>query len=384
MSDSTAAARQTLLFIPDISGFTSFVNETEITHSQHIIAELLEVIVDANDIGLEVSSFEGDAILFFREGVAPTAAELLAQVQRMYVRFHAHLKIYEAYRICHCGACSTANRLQIKFVAHYGPVSRSTIRDHATLFGRDVIVAHRLLKNDVPVAEYVLISQDLLSASKWVHLDQAAWCHPETIDATYDFGSIEYTYIPLDPLADRVPEPTSQDFGLGAAASRFGSRAMTIDAPLEFVFNVVSDLSIRHLWLEGLKDTDQLNSRITRNGSTHRCVINSNAKDPFFVTHSVESTPDLVAFKETDHRFGLESIFVLKRVAAATTEVEITYLLKSNFFKEMLLRMFFKRTLLRNLKKSGDRLNAYCGQLEREGRQPLAQIVLESRVVEKA
>lgn len=33
------SSEQTLLFIPDISGFTKFVNETEISHSEHIITE---------------------------------------------------------------------------------------------------------------------------------------------------------------------------------------------------------------------------------------------------------------------------------------------------------------------------------------------------------
>ncbi len=40
MSDDNA-----LIFTPDISGFTRFVNETEIQHSQHIIEKLLEVIL---------------------------------------------------------------------------------------------------------------------------------------------------------------------------------------------------------------------------------------------------------------------------------------------------------------------------------------------------
>ena len=52
-----------LLFIPDISGFTRFVNETEIDHSRLIIQELLEILINANQIGLEVSEIEGDAIL---------------------------------------------------------------------------------------------------------------------------------------------------------------------------------------------------------------------------------------------------------------------------------------------------------------------------------
>ena len=193
MGNPTANAQPTLLFIPDISGFTSFVNDTEISHSQHIISELLELLVDANDIGLSVSSFEGDAILFYRTGPAPTAAELLAQVQRMYVRFHSHLKVYEAYRICHCGACRQANDLTLKMVAHYGPVSLSSVKDHSTLFGREVIVAHRLLKNDGPSAEYVLITKDLQdSFANWVQAEQIAWCQTEVHRATYEFGDIEY------------------------------------------------------------------------------------------------------------------------------------------------------------------------------------------------
>ena len=37
-----------LLFLPDISGFTEFVQNTEVEHSQHVISELLEVLIEAN------------------------------------------------------------------------------------------------------------------------------------------------------------------------------------------------------------------------------------------------------------------------------------------------------------------------------------------------
>ena len=53
-----------LLFIPDISGFTRFINETEIDHSRLIIQELLELLINNNTTGLEISEIEGDAILF--------------------------------------------------------------------------------------------------------------------------------------------------------------------------------------------------------------------------------------------------------------------------------------------------------------------------------
>jgi hypothetical protein len=53
-----------LLFIPDISGFSQFVNEVELEHSRFIIQQLLEVLIRANDSGLQISEIEGDAILF--------------------------------------------------------------------------------------------------------------------------------------------------------------------------------------------------------------------------------------------------------------------------------------------------------------------------------
>ena len=55
-----------LLFIPDISSFTMFVNETEIEHSLLILQELLETLINANEIGWQVCEIEGDAILFYK------------------------------------------------------------------------------------------------------------------------------------------------------------------------------------------------------------------------------------------------------------------------------------------------------------------------------
>ena len=56
-------AEKALIYIPDISGFTKFVTQTEISHSNHIIAELIEIIINANDLNLQISEIEGDAVL---------------------------------------------------------------------------------------------------------------------------------------------------------------------------------------------------------------------------------------------------------------------------------------------------------------------------------
>ena len=76
-----------LLFIPDISGFTRFVNEVEIEHSRFIIQELLEILINANEIGLEISEIEGDAILFYKFGEPHELESLYKQVEKMFWHF---------------------------------------------------------------------------------------------------------------------------------------------------------------------------------------------------------------------------------------------------------------------------------------------------------
>jgi len=150
-----------LIFIPDISGFTNFVNSVEIDHSQHIIHELLEVILDANQLDLNVSEIEGDAILFYKFGESPDLNLAYEQVERMFLLFHKHLEWYESKRTCHCNACISAINLTLKVITHYGAFKEYKIRNFRKLIGKDIIVAHQLLKNDISNHEYWLISNSL-------------------------------------------------------------------------------------------------------------------------------------------------------------------------------------------------------------------------------
>jgi hypothetical protein len=80
-------AQPALLFIPDISGFTQFVNDTEINHARHIIEELLNLIIESNQLGLEVSESRVMPFFFVDTGPPPSGSELLEQVKKMFTRF---------------------------------------------------------------------------------------------------------------------------------------------------------------------------------------------------------------------------------------------------------------------------------------------------------
>ena len=147
---------QGLLFIPDISGYTKFINNTEIEHSRYIIQELLEVLVNSNNINLKISEIEGDAILFYRFGIAPTEEEMYGQVQQMFCNFHKYIRQYDERRICPCKACEGVKDLTLKVITHHGEFSTYTVKEFSKLIGKDVIKAHQLLKNDIPLHELLV------------------------------------------------------------------------------------------------------------------------------------------------------------------------------------------------------------------------------------
>lgn len=149
------------IFIPDISGFTQFINSVELDHSQHIIRELLETILDANQMGLHVSEIEGDAILFYRLGGLPDLDVTYKQVEKMFLSFHKHLEIYEDSRTCQCKACTSAINLTLKIISHYGEFTEYRIKNFLKLIGKDIIIAHQLLKNDIRQHEYWLMTNNL-------------------------------------------------------------------------------------------------------------------------------------------------------------------------------------------------------------------------------
>ncbi|MBD0257745.1 MAG: DUF2652 domain-containing protein [Cytophagales bacterium] len=195
-----------LLFIPDISGFTQFVHHTEVLHSGHIVAELLELLIDADQLGMTVSEIEGDAVLFYKHAHVPPVEQVLAQAEVMFTRFHAHLKRYESQRVCGCGACRTANDLTLKIIVHAGPVGFIHVKNHHKPYGKDVILVHRLLKNELDTHEYLLLTEaycgqggNPATGKGWVKVLAASAAYEEV-------GEVPFAYISLHPLHALVVE----------------------------------------------------------------------------------------------------------------------------------------------------------------------------------
>lgn len=192
------AVRRAVLLIADIGGYTNFLqwNRMNLAHAQVTVAGLLEAVIDAGR-GLKLAKLEGDAAFFWAPDgdAAVVVGERLPQMHRSFL---ARRDMLSVDRACDCASCSQLDGLTLKFVAHQGEVAEQRVKRHAELVGVDVILVHRMLKNTVPVVEYVLMTDPVKS-----RLDES-WrgrCMP----LTHDFEGIGETsthYIDLAGLVD--------------------------------------------------------------------------------------------------------------------------------------------------------------------------------------
>ena len=99
---------------------------------------------------------------------------------------------------CSCRVCSTISLLDLKIFVHFGEYLLQKVGDREELLGSDVIVAHRMMKNNV-VKDTGIKSYLLLTEKAFEHLGVDAIRsdfikHSETYD---DIGLIDLLVAPL-------------------------------------------------------------------------------------------------------------------------------------------------------------------------------------------
>ncbi len=311
-----------LLFIPDISGFTKFVNETEIEHSRYIIGELLQNIVNSNEMGLTLSEIEGDAVLFYRHGKVPSLEEIYRQVESMFCNFQKQLKNYETRRACQCSACIAAKNLSLKIITHYGEFSSYNVNKYSKLIGKDVIVAHQLLKNDIDLHEYWLVTNNLFNENK-IEANLPQWVSWEQGNKQTEEGAVNYHYSLLSQLKENVqPDPISK-LDLGNKKFKVAGQSKIIDAPLLTVLSIIGDFSLRTKWMEGVSSVDQVSHPINHLGVKHRSVVNNHTIN--FYSSSFSQTGDTFTYSETDEKKTISIYFTLKPITDNKTSVVVDY-----------------------------------------------------------
>jgi hypothetical protein len=348
-----------LLFIPDISGFTRFVNEMEIDHSRHIIQELLEILINANQIGLEISEIEGDAILFYKYGDAPDLKTLYSQVEKMFCEFHRHIAAYEYRRLCQCKACRAAIGLSLKVVTHYGEFTGYNVKNFSKLIGKDVIVAHQLLKNEIEKHEYWLVTKDLLQDQSPQDFKQ--WMTWESSAKKTETGEIPFQYTQLTPLKDEIPPELPLPLEL-KEKKKMISVSREYDTDIKTLFYTAGHFELRHRWQEGVKGIDQVSHYLPRVGTKHRCVLENG--QAIMYTSQFSFGPEKIIYAETDEKKKVSTYFIFERLDDNRTRFTLDFYLKNNPLLQLMFNLAMKKKFEKMFKKSLENLAEFVKEVE--------------------
>jgi uncharacterized protein YndB with AHSA1/START domain len=170
-----SAAQPTCFLIADISGYTGYLADVELDHAQDILADLMGAVVTSLRPGFRLAKLEGDAAFTFSTAEKVDGSMLLDTIERCYFGFRRRRRDVRQASSCECEACARIPDLNLKFVVHHGPAILQKVAGRQELLGPDVIVAHRLLKNDVVeklgLSAYALITQQCVDAAE---IDPAA------------------------------------------------------------------------------------------------------------------------------------------------------------------------------------------------------------------
>ena len=349
--------KKSLLFIPDISGFTNFVQTTEVEHSQHVFAELLEILIDANVNEFQLAEVEGDALFFFKEEEIPSLEKLLAQVETMFTAFYGHLKLLEKNRICPCHACASAPELDLKIIAHCGELQFISIKGDRKPFGSQVIEVHRMMKNSIDSENYVLLSKELTDDIMLPENYQSKLFNFSEGKDNYDGKNMNYLFSIID-RNNLMLKPYSQakKIEFNGPSPHASEKEMPISAP--HLFEYITNFRYRHHFVHGADKFEYDENEVNKVGTKHICVING--KDLNFVTVIKEGLPGQLIYGEMTTGAPLinelYSFYILTPITQSTCKLRLEFYWKTSPIKDVIIRLFFKKIFKKNLKSTLDNL----------------------------
>lgn len=259
------------ILIADITGYSRYLNESELVHAEQTLSALLELLVEQTRPPLVVSKLEGDAV--FSYGLDATGLRgqaFVESIEACYVEFRRALELMVLNTTCLCNACANISSLDLKFFVHYGEFVVGETAGRAELHGRDVNVLHRLLKNDVTadtgVRAYAMFTQESVEALDLEELTDGMTLHRGTYA---DVGPVVAWVEDLAPVWEHAKADRAE--GLSGEEVLM-ELATTMALPVDVVWSHLIDSEYRQI-LNGADRMELSDVRKGRaaEGSVYRC-----------------------------------------------------------------------------------------------------------------
>jgi Protein of unknown function (DUF2652) len=206
-----------IILLSDISGYTEFLTKTSVEHGNWIISNFFAAMLQDVPVDLKVVEVEGDALFCWLpvEKDASDPESIIRLVTHQFNRFVGVqewlVNVHRCEEGCQCAACNGVRKLKIKFILHLGKVGAYKIGPFEKIGGIDVVIAHRLLKNSVPLHEYQLVTDTTYDMLFKGSLPEQPEQWTKGADLYPVLGQIFYRYQPLarNPTIKAVIPPFS-------------------------------------------------------------------------------------------------------------------------------------------------------------------------------
>ena len=311
------------LIIADIGGYTKYLTGVELEHSTDIIADLINTVVDQMNGVFTLSKLEGDAVFSYAPDARATeGSSVLTSIESCYFAFRHRQGTIDRATSCTCDACSKIPTLNLKFVVHHGRYAMREMAGSAELVGSDVIVVHRLLKNDIKektgLNGYAFFSGDCLE--HYGMNASALTLSPHTQDYD-DVGEVPGWVLDLE--ARWLEEQERREVIVASNDPRVVTLTYDMPGPASVVWEHMTSPAKRLEWQEDTLDLKQTNPRGTRGvGTTNHCVHGKSSiyeeildwKPYRYMTERSTSTigPMLMTFEMTPNAEGSRTTVVVR------------------------------------------------------------------------
>ena len=231
------------ILIADITGYSKFLNESELVHAEQTLSALLELLVQQTRPPLVVSKLEGDAVFSYGlEAIALCGQAFVESIESCYVEFRRALDLMVLNTTCPCSACANISSLDLKFFVHYGEFVVGDAAGRSELHGPEVNVLHRLLKNTVTaetgIRAYAMYS---LSAVDALGLGALAEMSPRT-DVYDDVGEVKAWIEDLEPVWEQARAEVLAEF---ADDDVVIESETTIHLPVDVMWSLLLNIEYR-------------------------------------------------------------------------------------------------------------------------------------------
>jgi hypothetical protein len=253
----------------------------------------------------------------------------------------------------------SAINLTLKVITHYGEFTGYNVKSFNKLIGKDVIVAHQLLKNDIEQHEYWLVTDNLLQDQPPVHFRE--WMKWDDRVKETETGTIPFHFTTLTQLKNEIPpEPPPQLELINKVKVISVSREY--DTDIKHLFYTALHFEFRHRWVEGVKAIDQVDHLLHGIGTRHRCVLDKGYRIMYSSSFSYHPE-SRIEYGETDEKKESAVNYVLEKTGPGKTRLTMELYLKKNWLMETMFALTMKKKTEKAFSKSLENLEGLLKEI---------------------